>query len=80
MKRSDLKKAKDRLWSVFSEFIRRRDVRVLSTTELSDIAYRDYWGKCVQWAVLPTKDEGLGVDSGLGLYIRLPNEVDFENY
>ena len=54
--------------------------RILSTTELSDKAYREYWGKCVSWAALPTKPEGLGIDSGLELYIPMPNEVDFSNW
>lgn len=54
--------------------------RILSTTELSDKAYREYWGKCIHWAALPTKDEGLGFDSGLSLYISFPNEVDYESY
>ncbi len=54
--------------------------RVQSTTELSDRAYREYWGRCVAWAALPTKDSGLAQDSGLNLYIPLPNETDYENY
>lgn len=54
--------------------------RVQSTTELSDKAYREYWGKCINWAVLPTLDEGLGPNSGLGLYIPMPNEVDYSDY
>jgi hypothetical protein len=53
--------------------------RILSTTELSDAAYREYWEQCIRWAALPTKDEGLGPDSGLELYIPYPNEVDYEN-
>jgi hypothetical protein len=53
--------------------------RVLSTTELTDDAYREYWEKCVAWASLPTKDDGLSQDSGLNLYIPYPNEVDYEN-
>ena len=55
--------------------------RVLSITELSDVAFREYWKKCVNWAALPTDEEtGLNITSGLGLYIPLPNEVDFENW
>lgn len=53
--------------------------RVLSTTELGDKAYRDYWGKCVHWAALPTGEDGLNQDSGLSLYIPFPNEVDYES-
>lgn len=56
-----------------------RYVRVMSTTELSDGAYRDYWEKCVRWAALPTYDDGLSEDSGLNLYIPYPNEVSYEN-
>ena len=55
-------------------------VRILSTTELSDVAFREYWNKCLNWAALPTKDEGLGPDSGLGIYIPLPNEVDYADW
>lgn len=51
--------------------------RVLSTTELGDKAYREYWERCIKWAALPTSDEGLGESSGLGLYIPMPNEVDY---
>jgi len=57
-----------------------RYTRVLNTTELSDKAYREYWEKCIDWAALPTKDDGLGVTSGLSLYVPLPNEVDYANY
>lgn len=53
--------------------------RTLSTTELTDEAYRKYWKKCVEWASLPTEEYGLGPESGLGLYIPLPNEVDYED-
>lgn len=51
--------------------------RVLSTTELSDRAYREYWEKCIHWAALPTGDDGLNQDSGLGLVVPFPNEVDY---
>lgn len=54
--------------------------RILSTTELTDKAYREYWEKCIRWAALPTKPEGLSQDSGLELYIPLPNEVDYSDY
>ena len=54
--------------------------RVLSTTELSDKAYQDYWKRCIAWAALPTLPEGLSQTSGLSLYIPYPNEVDFENW
>lgn len=56
-----------------------RYTRILSTTELSDKAYRAYWEQCIKWAALPTLEDGLGPDSGLGLYIPYPNEVDYEN-
>lgn len=55
-----------------------RYTHVLSTTDLSDRAYREYWEKCIKWAAQPTLD-GLTFDSGLGLYIPMPNEVDYEN-
>jgi hypothetical protein len=54
--------------------------RTLSTTELSDKAYREFWESCIRWAALPTQDEGLGIESGLGLFIPYPNEVDFTYY
>jgi hypothetical protein len=54
--------------------------RILSTTELSDKAYREYWQKCIRWAALPTQPEGLNVNSGLELYIPEPNEVDYQNW
>ena len=54
--------------------------RILSTVELSDASYREYWTKCQRWASLPTLPEGLGADSGLELYIPAPNEIDYENY
>lgn len=57
-----------------------RYTRAMSTTELSDKAYREYWEKCRDWAALPTEDEGLSVSSGLGLYIPEPNEIDYEGY
>ena len=53
--------------------------RTMSTTELGDQAYYDYVFKdVVPWAALPTQDYGLGPDSGLGLYIPLPNEADWD--
>lgn len=52
--------------------------RVVSTTELGDKAYREYWENCIRWAALPTKEDGLGPDSGLGLYIPYPNEADWD--
>lgn len=51
--------------------------RVQSTTELSDKAYRAYWNQCIAWAALPATGEGLTVNSGLSLYIPMPNEVDY---
>ncbi len=57
-----------------------RYTRAMSTTELSDKAYQEYWKKCLDWAALPTDDDGLSITSGLGLYIPMPNEVDYENY
>ena len=54
-----------------------RYTRILSTTELSDKAYRDYWEKCVRWAAQPTLEDGLSVNSGLELSIPMPNEVDY---
>lgn len=56
-----------------------RYTRTLSTTELTDREYREYWEKCIRWAALPTKEDGLGPDSGLGLYIPYPNEVDYQS-
>lgn len=55
-----------------------RYTRTASTTELGDTAYREYWEHCIRWASLPTKDEGLGQDSGLGLYIPYPNEAEWD--
>lgn len=57
-----------------------RYTRVLSTTELSDKAYRKYWGDCIKWAAQPTLEDGLNAQSGLSLYIPDPNSVDYENY
>jgi len=54
--------------------------RTLSTTELSDTAYREYWEQCIKWAALPTKPSGLAQDSGLELFIPYPNEVDYMNW
>lgn len=51
--------------------------RVLSTTELGDKAYRQFWEDCIRWASLPTED-GLTINSGLGLYIPYPNEADWD--
>jgi len=51
--------------------------RIRSTTELDDKEYREYWNKCVNWAALPTED-GLNINSGLGLIIPLPHEVDYD--
>lgn len=52
--------------------------RVMSTTELNDKRYDEYiFQEIIPWAALATADEGLGPDSGLGLYIPLPNEVDY---
>lgn len=56
-----------------------RYYRSLSTTELSDASYREYWEKIIRWASLPTGEDGLGPDSGLEIYIPYPNEVDYEN-
>ncbi len=54
--------------------------RVISTTELSDKRYDEYvFKECIPWAARPTEDDGLSEDSGLALYIPLPNEVDYEN-
>ena len=55
-----------------------RYTRVMSTTELSDKAYREFWEKCVKWAALPTLEDGLSQESGLELYVPLPNEIDYE--
>jgi len=53
--------------------------RVMSTTEMNENEYHEYvFERCIPWAALPTKDEGLGADSGLELYIPLPDEVDVE--
>lgn len=58
----------------------RKYERVLSITELTDKAFREYWKKCQTWAALPTAEDGLGPESGLQLYIPNPNEVDYSNY
>lgn len=52
--------------------------RVKSTTELNKQEYQEYWRRVIKWAALPTKDYGLGLDSGLGLYIPDPNECDYD--
>lgn len=60
-----------------------RYVRVMSTTELGDKRYDEYvFKECVPWAALPAPEEGeeLDTEHGLGLYIPLPNEVDYEQY
>lgn len=55
--------------------------KVMSTTELGDERYDRYiFKECVPWASTPTDEEtGLTQESGLGLFIPLPNEVDYEN-
>lgn len=57
----------------------KRYTRIMSTTELGDQAYREFWEACIRWAALPTKEDGLGPDSGLELYIPYPNEIDWED-
>lgn len=52
--------------------------RVQSTTELGDRAYREYWEGIIRWAIQPTKMDGLAPDSGLGLYIPMPNEAEWD--
>lgn len=52
--------------------------RTMSTTELGDKAYRDFWGEVLKWAALPTGDDGLSRTSGLGLYIPGPNEAEWD--
>jgi len=54
--------------------------RIMSTTELNDKAYREYWEKCIHWAALPTKPSGLSQDSGLSLYIPYPREVSYKDW
>lgn len=54
--------------------------RSRSITELSDTQFREYWQACQRWAVQPTAEDGLGIDSGIGLYIPDPNEVDYSDY
>lgn len=56
-----------------------RYTRVLSTTDLDDKGYREFWEKCIRWAILPTKPSGLSLDSGLELYIPYPNECDWDD-
>lgn len=51
--------------------------RTMSTTELSDARYREYWEDVIKWAALPTEDDGLSRTSGLGIYIPYPNEVEW---
>lgn len=51
--------------------------RVMSTTELSDARYREYWEDVIRWAALPTMDDGLHAGSGLGIFIPYPNEVEW---
>lgn len=55
--------------------------RVMSTTELGDARYDQYvFKECVPWAARPTdEDTGLTQESGLSLWIPLPNECDYEN-
>ena len=53
--------------------------RTRSTTELDDKEYRDFWTRVNRWASLPTGNDGLNYDSGLGLYIPDPNECDYSN-
>jgi hypothetical protein len=52
--------------------------RIMSTTELGDKAYREYWEDVIRWAALPTDDNGLSRTSGLGIYIPMPNEVEWQ--
>lgn len=54
--------------------------KTLSTTELSDTAYREYWEQCIRWAALPTLPIGLSRESGLELFIPYPKEVSYENW
>ena len=58
-----------------------RYTRTMSTTELGNERYDHYiFKECVPWAALPTDEEiGLSQESGLGLYLPLPNETDYEN-
>jgi len=42
--------------------------RVRSTTELSDIEYRDFWQNCIRWA-----------NQELDLYIPYPNECSYDD-
>ncbi len=53
--------------------------RTRSTTELDNKQYDSYiFDDCVRWAAKPTLEDGLGVDSGIELYIPLPNEVEYD--
>jgi len=53
--------------------------RVMSTTELGDRRYYDYvFEQVLPWALQPTGPDGLNSGSGLGLYIPLPNEADWD--
>lgn len=52
--------------------------RTMSTTELGDAAYREYWGEVLKWAALPTDENGLSRTSGLGIYIPGPNECEWD--
>ncbi len=53
--------------------------RTRSSTELDDKQYDSYiFNSCIPWAALPTQDDGLSATSGLGLYIPLPNEVEYD--
>ena len=54
--------------------------RVMSTTEMNDKAYKEYWEICIHWAALPTKPSGLSQDSGLSLYIPYPREVSYKDW
>lgn len=53
--------------------------RTRSTTELDDKQYDEYIFKdVVPWAALPTLEDGLNINSGLELFIPLPNEVEYD--
>jgi hypothetical protein len=53
--------------------------RTRSTTELDDKQYDEYIFKdVVPWASLPTLEDGLNINSGLELFIPLPNEVEYD--
>lgn len=50
-----------------------------STTELDDKQFDEYvFNDCIRWASLPTEEDGLSPTSGLGLYLPLPNEVEYD--